>query len=145
FDVLSKAIYPKASDKVYGINEAGKLRAAYTIMIGDYNLNLKREWTKWPFLEESFNIEDNGTVKKMQTFQESLSTIKRITDEEEFKKQQKYANNYDHTTYDSARFEGITINTQRVDAVRLYDNSDFVHFRKKISDHIPIYLDFKNN
>lgn len=145
FDVLAGTIYPKEAEKVYGIGEAGKLRAAYTILIGDYNLNLRREWTKGPYLEEIFEISDNGKCKTIRTFQESLSTIKRITDEEDFKNHEKYANNYDHASYDTRRFEGLKVNTKTVDAVRRYNNSDFLHYRKTVSDHIPICLEFDNS
>lgn len=145
FDVLSKTIYPKISDKIYSSQEAGKVGSFYTIMIGDYNLNLNRPWTKSPYLlQESFEINDNGVVKQMRTFQESLTTIKRITPENErdFENEQKFSNNFDHATFDEHRFStGINVKVKAENAVR----SNFFEYRKEISDHIPISLEFDNN
>lgn len=150
FNVIAKTIYPKAADKIYGKEDSGGVGSFYTIMIGDYNLNLNRNWTKSPYvLEEVFEINDNGKIKKMQTFQDGLTTIRRISEEneEEFKNQQKYINNYDHVTFDVNQFtgKGLKTSVSKVDAVRKYNNNDFVNYRKNISDHIPIYLEFDNN
>lgn len=147
FDVLTRTIYPKLADKIYGRDECGDSRPSYTIMLGDYNLNLNRNWTKSPYIpEEIFEISDNGlksSTKVIQTFQEGLTTLKMIQKghEEEYKKMQKYANNFDHVTYDTRRFSGIGIKIRKIDAVRQYNNSDFVHYRNNISDHIPIYVE----
>lgn len=153
FAVLTRTIYPKLSDKIYGKDECGDSRPSYTIMLGDYNLNLKRSWTTFPYIpEEIVEIAENGMENKtkvIQTFQEGLTTLKRVPEghEEEYKHMQKYANNFDHVTYDTRRFSGIGIKVRKIDAVRRYDNADFVHYRKNISDHIPIYVEIasKNN
>lgn len=148
FNKLTKKIYPSYSDRIFGADESGDSRPFYTIMLGDYNLNLKRNWTESPYItEEVFELEDNkkGEQKIIQTFQEGLTTLKKITEEneEEYKDHQKYANNYDHSTYETNRFngKGMKVQTKIVDAIRKYDNSDFVHYRKEISDHIPICVE----
>lgn len=145
FDVLSKTIYPKVADKLYSNQDEGKLGSFYTIMIGDYNLNLKRNWTNSPyFLEEAFEIPDrNGTAKKMRIYQESLSTIKRITPENQqnFENGQKFSNNFDHVTLDEERFSsGGSFNIKALPVVR----KKFAEYRKDISDHIPISMEFDN-
>lgn len=53
FEILVKNILTKESTWRYGNN-----LTAYTILMGDYNLNLKRDWTKGPYLEEVVEIND---------------------------------------------------------------------------------------
>lgn len=146
FRVISKSIYPEICDKIYGTQEAGNCGSFYTIIIGDYNLNLKRKRTSAPFIEDTILLPNNSVLK---VGNESLTTIKRITEENEkdFYKEQKYNNNFDHITYDQERFSmqnGISIKIGKVDAVRKYNNNDFVYYRKKNSDHIPIAMEFDN-
>lgn len=146
FRVISKNIYPKICDKIYGTQEAGNCGSFYTIIIGDYNLNLRRNWTNPPFIEDAVFLPNNHIL---MVGNESLTTIKRVTEEneQEFYKEQKYNNNFDHITYDRERFSkenGISINIEKVDAVRKYNNNDFVDYRKNISDHIPIKMEFDN-
>ena len=57
FNVLTRAIYAKESDKRYGNH-----RPAYTILLGDYNLNLPSSEAKSPYLIESFTIEDGRST-----------------------------------------------------------------------------------
>lgn len=145
FDVLSKTIYPKVSDKIYSSNEEGKVGSFYTIMIGDYNLNLRRNWTNSPyFLEEAFEISDrNGVPKKMRIYQDSLTTLKRITSEnvQNYDNEQKFSNNFDHVTLDEERFaSGTRYSIRPVHVVR----TKFAEYRKNISDHIPIVMEFDN-
>ena len=139
FDVLAKTIYPNLADKVYSAQEAGKLGSFYTIMIGDYNLNLNRAWTKSPYLQEVFEINDNGRKKQMRTFQETLTTIKRITPENviDFENKPKFSNNFDHVTYDENRFSRRTRYYQSMmDADSLLKGKSC----KQLKDSIIIFL-----
>lgn len=159
YNVLTDNIYPKIATQIYGSQDAGGLGSFFTIMIGDYNLNLDRPWTKGlPHIPDSRNeisivrsLKKWTVNEKMQlvTFQEGLTTLKRITPENEknYCKEQKYSNNFDHSTYDTNRFnrKGIKVVTKKIDAVRKYNNNDFADYRKNISDHIPICLEFENN
>lgn len=146
FRVISKNIYPRICDKIYGAQEAGNCGSFYTIIIGDYNLNLKRNWTNPPFIDDTILLPNNHILT---VGNESLTTIKRVTEEneKEFYKEQKYNNNFDHITYDRERFSsenGISMKIEKVDAVRKYNSNDFVDYRKNISDHIPIKMEFDN-
>lgn len=153
FDVISQNIYPDVSDRLYWGEEECDIGSFFTIMIGDYNLNLLRPWNKQPFLPlEKFEIDDRGRIKIMRVFQESKTTLKKPSDEEEVR--ENYSQNYDHTTYDTERFSslgvdgsrtGIKCNTRVVDAVRKYHKNDFKDYYDKISDHIPICFEFENN
>ncbi len=150
FNALTKRVYPRFSDRVYGKDDiASTPRNSYTIMIGDYNLSLKRDFTKPPYITNPYTevIElpeiRNGQPIRLQTFQYSLTTLKRITEEnkDEFdKKKERFSNNYDHSTYDINRFKDIKMLTKIINAVNNYDNNDYVHYRNKISDHIPIVV-----
>lgn len=59
------------------------------------------------------------------------------------------ANNYDHFTYDTVKFVRHQIAQPQVN--RLYafnyyhdkeDETKFDQYRKKVSDHLPIFIDF---
>ncbi len=130
FRVLAETIYSKISDKRYGDN-----MPAYTILLGDFNLNLNRPFTKSPYLEEVFEIPSAyGRGKIIRTVQENLSTIKNPQNESG------YANNYDHFTYDLNRFSGTTIKADSVAAVEKYCGGDYAKYKKEVSDHVPVSL-----
>ncbi|MDD6929430.1 MAG: hypothetical protein SPK10_10545 [Treponema sp.] len=146
FEVISQNIYPDVSDRVYWGHDKTNLGSFYTIMIGDYNLNLQRPWNEKPFVSyETFEINDNGKIKKMRIFQESKTTLKTSSEDENEQQRETYSNNYDHSTYDVERFSsGIKCNTKVIDVVRKYHNNDFKEYFKNISDHIPICFEFEN-
>ena len=132
FNILTKSIYAKESDHVYGSN-----RPSYTIMLGDYNLNRPSSSAKAPYLVESFEIIDANKVKKISTIQNDLTTLKKNRSED----QNIYANNFDHFTIDDIRFRDVDITCQRVDAIDKYCDSDHDRYYKHVSDHLPITLD----
>ena len=155
FDILTKVIYHNISDKRYGNN-----LPAYTIILGDYNLNLNRAWTKGPYLQEYVTVKDAGIEKHIITIQDQLTTLKASKVEEQqpvsdtdFVEQVKdmsnvtrgYANNYDHFTYDLERFAGTYARARRIDTVRKYENDNFQKHRKEISDHVPVMLTLNLN
>lgn len=135
FDVLTKAIYSKESDKRYGNN-----RPSYTILLGDYNLNIPSPETKSPYLIESFEIDDGNNRKVITTVQKGLSTLKKADDNANSSKDI-FANNYDHFTFDINRFRDIVVSCNRIDTVEKYCDGDAEKHMKDISDHIPVVLD----
>ena len=135
FDILTTSIFQKISDKRYGNN-----MPSYTIILGDYNLNLKRDWTTAPYVDEIVEIKDNGNVKRIKTVQHELTSLKMNTDSEGKGEVRGYANNYDHFSYDEERCGDIRTVTKRIDTVRKYCQDDFAKHRKVISDHVPIML-----
>lgn len=144
FYILTHEIYRRISNKRYGNN-----LPAYTIMLGDYNLNLKRHWTKSPYLEEVVIVNDGGMTQRLTTLQDQLTTLKRIDElqsgceyvGDQEQKLRGYSNNYDHMTIDENRFKGTGVRVRRIDTVRKYSNDDFDKHRREISDHIPICMD----
>lgn len=137
FDILVNSIYGKEADKRYGNN-----MPAYTIILGDYNLNLKREWTKGPYVDEIIEITEGQHVKRVRTIQDQLTTLKQ-TSNNSSEQVRGYANNYDHFSYDENRFADVTVKSQKVDSVRKYCNDDFERHRKEVSDHVPISLNLE--
>lgn len=131
FDVLTKAIYAKEADKRYGNN-----RPAYTILLGDYNLNIRSSGAGSPYLEECFEISDAGNIKRILTTQCELTTLKNPEGEQA----SGYSSNYDHFTYDAERFDGVSVKCSRVDSVGQYCGGDFKRHRWKISDHVPVLM-----
>ena len=88
FDVLTKAIYAKEADKRYGNN-----RPAYTILLGDYNLNLPSSTARAPYLIEQFTIEDGKSSKVIRTVQTTLTTLAKLGDEEKKDENNAFASN----------------------------------------------------
>lgn len=130
FNVLTRAIYAKEADKRYGNN-----RPAYTIMLGDYNLNHPYSG-KTPQLIESFEICDNQSHKTITTIQEELSTLKKPDGSDEVK----FSNNYDHFTYDLDRFDSIVVGSERINAVEKFCNGNMEEYKKGVSDHVPVAM-----
>lgn len=145
FDVLSKTLYPKISDKRYGNN-----RSVYTILLGDYNLNLKDTGTKSPYLTELFEVGDNidkqekrmenRNIKRIFTTQRDLTTLRKPSGQSE-NQQHGFCNNFDHFTYDAERFSTVTVQCKSIDSVNKYCGGDFEKHRKTVSDHIPIVME----
>ena len=136
-EMLTKAIYTKEADTVYGDN-----MAAYTILLGDYNLNKRDSGAGSPYIEEEFvEIIDGRNVKHIVTVQSELTTLKKSTAHDGLS----YANNYDHVTYDAKRYEGASVTVSRIDAVGKYYNNDFDRYRDEVSDHLPILIELELN
>ena len=143
FDILSKQILNKIEDKRYG-----NYMPAYTMLLGDYNLNLNTSSvTKNCLKEDFFVIQDGNCNKKIVTVQDKLTTLK-------YKKIDQgtgqncyefdgYASNYDHFTYNETYFNesGLEVKTDIIDTVSRYSNNDFERHYRKISDHIPIMME----
>lgn len=139
FEILIKNILAKENSKTYGNN-----LPAYTILLGDYNLNLNRSWTKYPYLQEIVTIQDGYSEYNFVTVQDQLTTIKAKSNSEnnasQIENENCFSNNYDHFSYDYDRFNGVGLETQSINTVEKYTENDFDKHRKEISDHIPVYI-----
>jgi|LFRM01.1.fsa_nt_gb endonuclease/exonuclease/phosphatase family metal-dependent hydrolase len=138
FSVLAKTIYVKEADKRYGNN-----MPAYTILLGDFNLNMPSSNAGSPYLEEVIEISDDGKISKLVvTEQNKLTTLKSKyqngTDESE---ELSFSNNYDHFTYDSNRFDSVNTKCEKIDSVQKYCGGDFKEHKEKVSDHVPIVME----
>jgi endonuclease/exonuclease/phosphatase family metal-dependent hydrolase len=136
YEILIKNILAKENTWRYGNN-----LTAYTILMGDYNLNLRRNWTSEPYLEEVVEIADGKYTYKIRTVQDQLTTIKNRSKLNPDEPVRGYANNYDHFSYDEDRFSDLHPKVKRIDSVRKYCDDDFEKHKKEISDHVPISIE----
>lgn len=144
FQALTKNIYYRLSDKVYGKSEGeSRPQTSYTILLGDYNLNLSESRAGSPYLGELERIEikckaDEEKTKVIVTTQAELTTLKKQNEDDSVS----FANNYDHFTFDKCRFNETRKIITRINTVAKYcDNDPQRHF-KELSDHTPIKMIF---
>ena len=71
FQILAECIYPKICDRRYGNN-----MPAYTILLGDYNLNLLDSGAGSPYVSPLVFYTDAGRTRRITTVQTGLSTLK---------------------------------------------------------------------
>ncbi len=166
-DVLMKDIYPQVADRRYG--EYGNGMPSYTLIMGDYNVELWRSWKdeerrkvnaerrlqgKSQFPKPAYLIADeNDEVesirwggRKIKTVQYERTTLRSAEVEEtEESELRGYAHDYDHFSFEESRFRGVMMNVKRIDAVRKYCADDFVKYHKTVSDHIPVMMEIEFN
>lgn len=163
-DVLMKDIYPQISDRRYG--EYGNGMPSYTLIMGDYNVELWRSWKdearkkinaerrlqgKAPYPKPASLIADENDViettkwgqRKVKTVQHEFTTLRTSSDESDSVEARGYAHDYDHFSYEESQFEGVKMNVKRVDAVRKYCGDDFDKYLKTVSDHIPVLMEIE--
>lgn len=145
FDVLTQEIYPQICERRYG-----DFRPAYTVAMGDYNLNILSPFTKTTigrkdaYLSEVYSYQDGKQDVKVLTVQSQLTTL-RDTDRcpellNSSLSEDMYANNYDHFTYSPELSSFSRVSYGVIDAVNKYCDGDYSYYRKKISDHLPIVM-----
>lgn len=137
FDTIVQSIYPEISQKRYGQN-----RVAYTIAMGDYNLNIFSPLvqTKNAYLSEVFTYSDGEKTAQILTVQDQLTTLKNSDTEKDSDNETRYGNNYDHFTYSPELSQFNSVSYETIDAVNKYCSGDFSYYRKNISDHLPIVM-----
>ena len=148
-NILAGAIYPRLHDKTYGVNTP-----AITILLGDYNLNLRDSNAGSSYMNAVIIVDENGMVhnaadiptdNNIRTFvtrQSQLSTLSKIGTDE------KYINNYDHITVEtnmggnhSAHDGDVVVNPHAIKVCDLPINIDFETYRSKVSDHLLICVE----
>lgn len=143
--LLVRELYPQIGQQRYG-----DFRPAYTIAMGDYNLNIFRPdritQEKKGDLQEVIAVPEYGTVI---TAQHQLSTLKSQEDTGQDEKnltrdglsQSIGANNYDHFSFEKTMFSDVSCYV--IEAVHKYCNNDLDYYRKNISDHLPIVMELE--
>ena len=128
FEVLVQSIYKDlAYHPVVG-------KCLYTIILGDYNLNLGSK-----YLPGKEVINDRSQKRTIITVQEELSTLKKSPKEGEEPAPFYWSNNYDHFSYDVALFPSKGMRVKRINTV--LDCKDYIEHNLIISDHVPVCLD----
>lgn len=164
-DILMTDIYPQIADRVYRSN-----MPHYTLLMGDYNVELWRPWKEEHLKKENlqrrfqgkYEIPKPATLianeediiestkwgkRKIKTVQDEYTTLKAVDntnnpDAAELESRG-YAHDYDHFSYEESQFEGVKIQARRIDAVRKYCGDDFEKYLKTVSDHIPIMMEIE--
>lgn len=135
FEILVNSVFPAVSKQRFG-----DYRPSYTIIMGDYNLNLYKYRG-----EAEKRINKNTYIpvlpqgdQEIITVQDGLTTLKNPKDSNE--ESRGYSQNFDHFSYSVKELEdrGASCKYRRIDAVRKYYNDDFDLYRSEISDHVPI-------
>lgn len=145
---LVKDIYAMYSDRAYDqISEElySQTMPIYTVLLGDYNLNLPAAFKKYGLNSRLYRseilINEGRNEKIIIAAQEELTSLKKAADDKAIGELKFYANNYDHFSYDKKRYEDVTVNIMRVDALRTYYGGDLDRYQKEISDHVPIIFE----
>ena len=145
FSILAKRILPKLDDKAYDYqwNEVDEIcRKPFTILLGDYNLNLRDSGAKDAFIDEPvIMISDANSQKQIVTVQKALSTLKARSQDNP--KIEGYKNNFDHFTYDRNR--PIEATCWAVDAPNdeKYFSGNYDSYKDNVSDHLMIILEIE--
>ncbi len=157
-EILLKSVYSKWDDKLYDVNHQdteARFIVPYTFLMGDYNLNLEES----PKIREDLALYQTGK-KNIVTVNKEQTTLKKPSSDPEKAKIDRLkthvidhlANNYDHFSYDINKIQNHNIEEPSTkvlyDVFRLYsgdansEQSVFELYRQKISDHLPIVLEF---
>lgn len=139
FLVLAHSIYTRISEDYNDINS----NVPYTIILGDYNLNLPDSYAGSPYVPDyvvldaqsnvisRYQYEEKG-VYQINTVQSDLSTINDSGDN--------YASNYDHFSFDDHTGRSIVKGTpHRLNSVERIGSHQT--YKEAVSDHIPIMLE----
>lgn len=143
FSILASKILPKLDDKAYDQqwNECDDIcRKPYTILMGDYNLNLRESGAKDSFIDEPLIIiREPNSEKRIVTVQSDLTTLKaKPSDGSAING---YRNNFDHFTYDANR--PIQTKAWAVDIPNdaSFFQGDYERYKKDVSDHLMIMIE----
>lgn len=164
-DVLMTDIYPQIADRVYRSN-----MPHYTLLMGDYNVELWRPWKdearerendmrrlqgKYPIPKPATLIANEEDIiestkwgkRRIKTVQHEFTTLKAVDNANDSGimelESRGYAHDYDHFSYEESQFEGVRMKARRVDAVRKYCGDDFEKYLKTVSDHIPVMMEIE--
>ena len=134
FDILSKDIYRLISTEGTGSN-----RAAYTFLMGDYNLCIS---SNGPKVEQNITISQSiYGERNLITVQDKRTTVRKASENSTpMTEYELYANDYDHFTYDEKYPTIMKLEDRRVDALEKIYHNDLKLYRTEISDHVPIKL-----
>lgn len=141
FQILAGQIYPRISEYYKDIN----CTSPYTIILGDYNLNLPTSAAKNAYVPSVACFDSKGRL--FEANENSYSTIYTVQDELTTLKSNEdgFASNYDHFSYDE-RVKGQIIqgSVRVINAVEQHikdENSKYDTYREEVSDHLPIIIE----
>ena len=139
FDIIAGQIYKNVNDE----HKNPDFDDVYTIIVGDYNLNLEG-YGDYPTLPavrcynkqgKPCGFDVNQMHSAMKTIQRSPTTIKDDCSG--------FANNFDHCTYlDDPKYNQAIKHCDRMPVISEKDPVERIRqYKEKISDHLPIIID----
>ena len=138
FKILAGQIYYRVSEMHKQID----CTSPYTIMLGDYNLNLGQSLNHVIcFDQKGHEVPENSSFFTIYNLQEQKSTLSRDLP--------KLANNYDHFSIDKRMNTRVVKNSVEViDAIHrhvknesdLEEEEKYKKYKKEVSDHLPIII-----
>lgn len=133
FDIIAGQIYKQINDAKLHKGNAH----AYTIIIGDYNLNLEGHGVDKECLPQiryynRHGEREYGSVNVIKTVQEERTTIKKEGDG--------YTNNFDHCSYNVDKTEHVISQYGRSTCLNDKTPEEIKQFRDTVSDHVPIFV-----
>ena len=140
FNILAGKIYPRINEYYKTIESV----VPYTIILGDYNLNLKSSAAVGPNIPDVCCFDNRGNLMsddsskfKIYTVQNELTTLKL--------NEEGYANNYDHFSFDERVHNELVKGVYRIDSVHQTKKQNvdkiFEDYKKEVSDHVPIVIE----
>lgn len=163
FNTLTQQIYADFADMVFdktGHDRDARPLVAYTFLLGDFNLNLSNSISKSSakFDDTMQAVSVRGkNVMCLITVNNKLTTLRGKPRNEEARQilmqdplpEHHLKNNYDHFTFDIRKLAAHDIAIPEDGVISAYSyftdtNMDTKYdlYKQKISDHLPIYLDF---
>jgi hypothetical protein len=158
-------------ENIYSDCKEKNNRAAYTLILGDYNIPLKychkyeegRESPVKTFLGGDNCPDEKTMLIRAYMYQnaadqgirpcvfvncpdEKTTLIKADTYQKAIDRGIRpciFANDFDHCSYNEKFFEdrNIKIAVKRINSVEIYSGNDVINHRKTISDHVPIKIE----
>lgn len=154
-----------------GIDKYARNLVPYTFLLGDYNLNLQdvnhvARPSECLDFDNSIGYIDGRKKMWIETVNSKITTLRKTSRSTEnisnnditnvnvdvnrrYEVEDYLANNFDHFSFDLERLEKHDISFPEHGVIWAYENykdnevnNRFEQYTKKVSDHLPIYLDF---
>lgn len=147
FETIAGEIYPRIAE----YHKDSKANVPYTIILGDYNLNLISSGVNAATIPDIMFFDRNGHSYKDD--REGVFSIKTVQNEKTTINHDEngYANNYDHFSFDKhteGLIKDIGHDVYRIDAVHTHikqgdisEEQKFSRYKREVSDHVPIVIE----
>lgn len=137
YNILAGQIYYRVSEMHKEIN----CTSPYTVMMGDYNLNLDTSLCRVICYDrKGHEVSEDSSFFKVYNLQDEKTTLRRDLPE--------LANSYDHFTVDERAKNRVVDDSVRViDAIHQHtekksssEEEAYGQYRKEVSDHLPVII-----
>lgn len=143
FDILAGSVYKRIND----YRKDTEPTVPYTIMLGDYNLNLLSSGIGKMILSDVAYYASNGNP--LMGFEQGCEVVYTVQNEKTTLSDHGYANNFDHFSFNE-KTKQIVNKWKRIDAVHQNikpgDNSEEALFNRyycEVSDHVPVVIELQ--